>query len=163
MAARARTGRVGRRHSSAFGQRSIGERTDEFGVIKRLIDVGEDRRVDRSVTTEGTGDEPSTHARRRLGHDASADCVVGGGAFDADTPSTRVRARIKVDGRVVATTTANELREDVRDAGYGDGFSGWSVNHFGRITALSWHVVLAEARDTTATGIWTALATPISR
>ena len=84
-----------------------------------------------------------------------------GGLLTQIPPTRRVQVRIKVDGRVAAETTANEFREDVRDAGYGDGFSGWSVNLFGRTTPFAEHVVSAEARDTTAKGIGPSLPTPI--
>jgi hypothetical protein len=88
-----------------------------------------------------------------------AECSAAGWAFDADAPAgPRVRVRIMVDGRQVATVTADDFRADVRDAGYGDGYSGWSINLFGRITPYRDHVVIAEARDLDGLGTWVALA-----
>jgi hypothetical protein len=88
-----------------------------------------------------------------------ASCVAAGWAFDADTPAgPRVQVRVRVDGNVVAETTANQFREDVRDAGYGDGFSGWSVRLFGRLTPGRDHIVTTEMRDTSAKRIWVPLA-----
>ena len=87
-----------------------------------------------------------------------SDCVAAGWAFDADTPTRRVQVRIKVDGRIVAETIADEFREDVRDAGYGDGYSGWSVDLFGRLTPFRDHAVSVEARDTTAKRVWVSLS-----
>jgi len=83
------------------------------------------------------------------------ECVARGWAFDADTPSgPRVQVRLSIDGRPIAETTANLLREDVRDAGFGDGYSGWDVNLFGRMTPRRPHVVTAEMRDTSAKRAW---------
>jgi len=88
-----------------------------------------------------------------------ADCVAAGWAFDADTDAApRVRVRIVVDGRVVADTTADEFREDVRDAGFGDGYSGFTVDLWGRLTPNRAHTVRVEMRDTTAKRIWVPLA-----
>jgi hypothetical protein len=82
-------------------------------------------------------------------------CVARGWAFDADTPSgPRVQVRVSVDGKPVAETTANLLRTDVREAGFGDGYSGWEVDLFGRITPGRPHVVTAEMRDTSDKRIW---------
>ena len=87
------------------------------------------------------------------------DCRVEGWAFDGDAPTgPRVRVRVSVDGRVVAEATADILREDVRDAGYGDGFSGYSIDLFGRLTPDRLHVVTVEARDTNAKRIWLPLS-----
>jgi hypothetical protein len=88
-----------------------------------------------------------------------AECGAAGWAFDADAPTgPRVRVRIMVDGRQVAIVTADEYREDVRDAGYGDGYSGWSINLFGRITPNRDHSVVAEARDLDGLRSWVPLA-----
>jgi hypothetical protein len=80
-----------------------------------------------------------------------AACIASGWAFDADTPTgPRVRVRVKVDGREVAETTANLYRQDVRDAGFGDGYSGWVVGLSRLMTPNRPNVVTAEARDTGA-------------
>jgi hypothetical protein len=85
-------------------------------------------------------------------------CRVEGWAFDADAPTgPRVEVRASVDGHVVADTTADLLREDVRDAGFGDGYSGFSIDLFGRMTPNVDHVVTIEARDTDAKRIWLPL------
>lgn len=83
-------------------------------------------------------------------------CLASGWAFDADTPTTRVQVRVKVDGKVVAEDAANEFRPDVRDAGFGDGFSGWTFDLFGRIQPTTISVVTVEARDT-AKRLWLPL------
>ena len=96
-------------------------------------------------------------------HDTAAgaymrrDCRVEGWAFDGDTPAARVRVRVRVDGRVVADAIADRFREDVRDAGFGDGFSGYSVPLFGRMSPNVPHRVVVEARDTASRQTWLPL------
>ncbi len=85
---------------------------------------------------------------------AKKDCYATGWAFDAQTPATRVQVRIRVNDKVVAETTANQLREDVRDAGFGDGYSGWTVPLVGRVQPGKASVIRAEARDTQAKRLW---------
>lgn len=83
------------------------------------------------------------------------DCMAAGWAADRDTETgPRVQVRIKVDGRVVAETTADQFRQDVLDAGIGDGFYGWSVDLFGKLTPGVEHVVTAEMRDTSLKRLW---------
>jgi nitrous oxidase accessory protein NosD len=82
-------------------------------------------------------------------------CYATGWAYDADTPEgPRVQVRISVDGKVVAETAADLYREDVRDAGFGDGYSGWWVNLYGKATPNRPHVVSVEMRDTTDKKMW---------
>lgn len=85
-----------------------------------------------------------------------ADCVASGWAADFDTPSgPRARVRVRVDGKVVAETTADEFRQDVIDAGYPtDGYVGWSVDLFGRLAPGVDHEVTAEIRDTDLKKVW---------
>lgn len=86
---------------------------------------------------------------------ARGDCVASGWAVDQDTPNgPRVQVRVKVDGKVVAETTADAFRQDLLDLGFGDGFHGWSVNLFGRLTPGVEHIVTVEARDTTLKRVW---------
>jgi F5/8 type C domain len=86
-----------------------------------------------------------------------AACIASGWAWDAAAPTTRLQVRIKVDGRVVAETTANQYRDDVRAAGFGDGYSGWTVNLFGLVTPRVPHLITAEERDATLKRIWLPL------
>jgi hypothetical protein len=96
-------------------------------------------------------------------HDGSAgvqkksSCVASGWAWDADSPTTRLQVRIRVDGKVVADTTANHYRDDVRAAGFGDGYSGWAVNLFGFVTPRVPHLITAEERDSTLKRVWLPL------
>jgi hypothetical protein len=97
-------------------------------------------------------------------HDAESgivsreDCVAAGWAADRDTQfGSRARVRIRVDGKVVAEVTADQFRQDVLDAGIGDGFYGWSVNLFGKVTPNVEHIVRAEMRDTTLRRLWLPL------
>jgi len=108
----------------------------------------------RTLTCTGLGGFHDTAG----GTSSRADCRVEGWAFDRDNPTSRVRVRIVVDGRAVAETTADRFRQDVLDAGIGDGFSGWSVDLFGRMTPNREHVVVAEARDTSNKRIWLPLS-----
>jgi hypothetical protein len=86
---------------------------------------------------------------------AREDCIASGWALDHDSPSgPRARVRVKVDGKVVGETTASQFRQDVLDAGIGDGFSGWSVDLFGSMTPGVEHLVTAEARDTDLKRVW---------
>jgi len=84
-------------------------------------------------------------------------CVASGWAWDADSPSTRLQVRVKVDGKVVAEATANQYRDDVRAAGFGDGYSGWTVNLFGLVTPRVPHLITAEERDATLKRTWLPL------
>jgi hypothetical protein len=87
-----------------------------------------------------------------------AGCVATGWARDADTDfGPRAQVRVKVDGKVVAETTADQFRQDLVDAGIGDGYYGWSVNLFGRAAPNDQHVITAEARDTSLKRIWLPL------
>lgn len=89
---------------------------------------------------------------------SKAECQATGWAADLDTPTgPRVQVRAKVDGRVVAEATASEFREDVLAAGFGDGYSGFTINLFGKVTPNRAHEVTVEARDTTAKRIWVPL------
>jgi len=84
------------------------------------------------------------------------DCVASGWAADFDTPTgPRARVRVIVDGKAVAETTADQFRQDVIDAGYPtDGYVGWSVDLFGRLSPGVDHSVTAEVRDTDLKKIW---------
>jgi F5/8 type C domain len=84
-------------------------------------------------------------------------CIAGGWAWDADSPTTRLEVRVKVDGKVVAETTANAYRDDVRAAGFGDGYSGWTIDLFGRVTPGVAHLITAEERDATLKRVWLPL------
>ncbi|MBI3745307.1 MAG: hypothetical protein HY264_02045 [Chloroflexi bacterium] len=85
-------------------------------------------------------------------------CLIEGWAADLDTPTgPRAEVRISIDGVVAAETTADLYRDDVRLAGFGDGYSGWSVNLFGKLSSNRPHHVTAEERDTTAKRIWVPL------
>ena len=94
---------------------------------------------------------------------SKAECRATGWAADLDTATgPRVQVRINVDGRVVVETTANQFREDVLAAGFGDGYSGFDVNLYGKVIPDRAHVVTVEARDTTAKKIWVPLdGTPV--
>ena len=84
-----------------------------------------------------------------------SDCMASGWAVDQDTTNgPRVQVRVKVDGRVVAETRADEFRQDLLDLGFGDGHHGFSVNLFGHLTPGAEHVVTVEARDTTLKRVW---------
>jgi hypothetical protein len=59
--------------------------------------------------------------------------------------------------KVVAETTANQYRDDVRAAGFGDGYSGWTINLFGLVTPRVPHLITAEERDATLKRDWLPL------
>jgi hypothetical protein len=65
--------------------------------------------------------------------------------------------RVKVDGKVVAETTADQFRADVQAAGFGDGYSGWTINLFGLVTPRVSHLITAEERDATLKRVWLPL------
>lgn len=150
----------------------IGDGTAAFSIdISAFMSSGDEHEVRvqaQDVDSDGWTDLAGTPKRLTCtelygNHDAQEgmvarrDCAATGWAFDAQTPTMRVRVRLKVNGKVVAETTADELREDVRDAGYGDGFSGWTVDLFGKVKPGQEAVVMAEARDTQAKRLWFAL------
>ena len=84
-------------------------------------------------------------------------CLAQGWAVDRDTDSERARVRVKVDGKVVAEATANQFRQDIADLFIGDGYSGFSVNLYGKMTPGVNHEVLVEMRDTSLKRIWLPL------
>lgn len=91
------------------------------------------------------------------GTQSKSSCIANGWAWDADTPKARLQVRVKVDGKVVAETTANQYRDDVRTAGFGDGYSGWAINLFGLVSPRVPHLITAEERDATLKRVWLPL------
>jgi SAM-dependent methyltransferase len=54
------------------------------------------------------------------------DCIAGWAA-DLDAPDAPVKIDIQVDGRFQGTTLCDFFRQDVKDAGYGDGRKGFAL------------------------------------
>jgi hypothetical protein len=74
-------------------------------------------------------------------------CYANGWAIDQDKPTARLAIRILADGVEVWTGPADQFRPDVRDAGYGNGHSGFSVSLVGLISPLVPHEIMVEAQD----------------
>lgn len=113
------------------------------------------------------GASPRTLTCTGLGgfHDAfsglvnRSECAAAGWAWDRHNPEgPRVTVRVLVDGSEVAQVVADELREDVRDAGIGDGYSGWSIDLWPFVVPDTTHAIRVEAQDVDQAGIWMALA-----
>ena len=83
------------------------------------------------------------------------ECRASGWAIDPDTINRAVTVRVLVDGGTepVWSGVARLYREDVRDAGYGNGYSGFDASLVGLITTDVEHLVLAQAQDL-QTGAW---------
>ena len=88
---------------------------------------------------------------------ARADCYATGWATDWDTPGVAVAVRIKVDGKVVAQTMADELRDSPDPGVLPDGPYGWTVDLFNHLSADVPHIITAEMRDSTLKRTWIRL------
>ncbi len=84
-------------------------------------------------------------------------CYANGWATDPDHWGVAVQVRILVDGQQVWSGAADEWRGDVRDAGIGDGRSGFSVLLGGLVSHGVPHEIRAQVRDLD-TGEWADLA-----
>jgi SAM-dependent methyltransferase len=80
---------------------------------------------------EGPGEAQARLAareRRFVGYIDLFDAhVIAGWAADTTTPTTPVRVDVFVDDRLQGTLPADGFRQDVMDAGYGDGRKGFSL------------------------------------
>lgn len=83
------------------------------------------------------------------------ECRASGWAIDPDTINRAVTVRVLVDGAAepVWSGVARLYRADVRDAGYGNGYSGFDAWLMGLITPGVGHSILAQAQDL-QTGDW---------
>ena len=71
---------------------------------------------------------PSPAARRLVGNiDLFDQHTIAGWAADTDAPSAPLSVDIYIDDRLEATLTADGFRQDLKDAGYGDGKKGFSL------------------------------------
>lgn len=70
----------------------------------------------------------SPTARRFVGYiDVLDQHTIIGWAADMETPTAPLTVDLYVDGRLQATLTADLFRQDLKDAGYGDGRKGFSL------------------------------------
>ena len=80
---------------------------------------------------EGPGAGPahlSPATRRFVGNiDLFDQHTIAGWAADTNAPSTPLSVDVYIDDRLQATLTADGFRQDLKDAGYGDGRKGFSV------------------------------------
>lgn len=134
-----------------------------FDVLHTVLVQAQDAQTQEWRTLDGS---PRTLTCSNLqgSHDGSSgvvgrtDCIATGWAVDRDTENgPRARVRVKVDGRVVAETTADQFRPDLLEIGIGDGYYGWAVDLFGRVTPGVEHVITAEVRDTSLKRLWLPL------
>jgi hypothetical protein len=76
--------------------------------------------------------------------------IVTGWAADVRAPTIPVRVEIHIDDRLQATMSSDAFRQDLKDAGYGDGRKGFSLSLVssppGRVAKL----LLAESRQVLA-------------
>lgn len=71
---------------------------------------------------------PEPNAPVYNGYHESAGCdTIGGWAWDARQPDTPVSVDIYADGSLVATVSANQFRQDLLNAGIGNGVHGFSL------------------------------------
>jgi hypothetical protein len=83
-------------------------------------------------------------------------CYANGWATDPDHWGVPVQVRILADGQQVWSGAADSIRGDVRDAGIGDGRSGFSVQLGGLVSPGVPHEIRAQAHDVD-TGEWVDL------
>jgi SAM-dependent methyltransferase len=84
---------------------------------------------------------------------------IAGWAADTKTPSAPLSVDVYIDDRLQATLTADVFRQDLKDAGYGDGRKGFTLALFspqslppGRIARL----LVAGSKQVLATRLWEA-------
>lgn len=89
-----------------------------------------------------------------IGSTVSGDqCYANGWAFDRDDETRDVTVRVLVDGKTAWEGVASQSRPDVRNAGFGDGTSGFWVVLRGLVTTGVPHAVRVQAKDE-ETGRW---------
>jgi hypothetical protein len=54
--------------------------------------------------------------------------TIRGWVLDRNNVASKPTVSVRLNGEEVARVVANQFRQDVLDAGHGDGYSGWSVN-----------------------------------
>jgi glycosyltransferase involved in cell wall biosynthesis len=96
----------------------------------------------------GVGETPDARQMGILrGFLDEANCeMVSGWAWQPEHPDTPVRLDILADGTIVGEIVANDLRPDVREAGFGDGRSGFRLRWPTPLSPFVPHVI--EARRT---------------
>lgn len=82
-------------------------------------------------------------------------CRAFGWAVDPDEPNARLLVRVSVDGDVVATLTADLLRDDLPPE-LSDGNSGWGIDLRQYLSKDEPHEIRAEAQDAQS-GAWQVL------
>jgi hypothetical protein len=85
--------------------------------------------------------------------------TVEGWAADVSTPTTPVSVEVYLGDQLLATATANGFRQDLKDAGYGDGRKGFSLP-FDSGTSLQpgdrVKLLVAGSNQVLATRLWEA-------
>ena len=87
----------------------------------------------------------------------SAACRAEGWAFQSARPTTDLTVRVLVDGLLVTTGVASEFRQDLLDAGIGDGTAAFSIDISAFMSSGAEPEVRVQTQDL-ATGEWVALA-----
>jgi len=59
-------------------------------------------------------------------HEAASCSVISGWAWDANQPNTPINVDIYSDGNLVMTVAADQFRQDLANAGVGNGFHAFS-------------------------------------
>jgi hypothetical protein len=106
------------------------------------------------VAAPASGTPPGSNQLPIGSHDGSpvelatpADCYANGWAVDPDRPNRPVNVRLFVDDVEQWSDVADDLRVDIREAGIGNGYAGWSVSLMGFTTLDVSHLIRVEAQD----------------
>jgi SAM-dependent methyltransferase len=102
----------------------------------------------------------SPTARRFVGYiDLFDQHAVAGWAADMKTPTAPLTVDVYIDDRLQATLTADLFRQDLRDAGYGDGRKGFSlplVSPTSSPSSARVRLLVAGSDQVLATRLWEA-------
>jgi hypothetical protein len=83
------------------------------------------------------------------GHfDMATDEVIAGWAWDQRKPDQAVNVEIYVDTRLLATVSADQFREDLQEAGVGDGKHGFAYPTPARLKDGRPHVIRVKIAGT---------------
>ena len=80
-------------------------------------------------------------------------CYSEGWAWDRHHPDDPITVRVSVDGEPVADITADAFRQDLLEAGLGDGEHGWAIDLWDLMSRGEAHLLSMDAIDADADGV----------
>lgn len=107
-----------------FPEESI-DKTAAFAGIEMTPEL---RERALGIVNNGTENYLRASRLRYTGHvDRIIDRKLRGWAMVIDQPRVKAKVHLKVDGKLVTTVVANQLRKDLVAAGIGDGYHGFEI------------------------------------